>query len=77
MSNYIFVKKNAIKKKHCKNIIKKLNTEKLTPGQNEGIKDFYSGLQIVPQYEEWFDDFMKAFDKYTKINSYLLNKAGR
>jgi len=77
MSNYIFVKKNAIKKRHCKNIIKKLNTEKLIPGQNEGIKDFYSGLQIVPQYEEWFDDFIKEFDEYTRVNSYLLNKAGR
>ena len=48
MSNYIFVKKNAIKKKHCKNIIKRLNTEKLVPGGSEGIKDFYnrSGASI-------------------------------
>ena len=70
MSNYIFVKKNAIKKKHCKNIIKRLNTEKLVPSASEGIKDFYTGLEIVPQYEEWFDDFMKEFNEYIKINYY-------
>ena len=75
---FIHIKKNAIKNKHCNNIVKKLDNSKLEKSFN---KNFYQAIfNIVPQDQEWFKDFFEVNPDFKinpiieKSNSELTNR---
>ena len=70
--NHIMVFKKAIKKQHCENIVKLMNSTKLSVGSNPLVNSFYKGLfGCNPYQQEWFEDFVKCLNKYKKKHSYL------
>ena len=70
--NHIMVFKKAIKKQHCENIVKLMDSTKLSVGSNPTISPFYKGLfGCNPYHQEWFKDFIKCLNKYKKQHSYI------
>ena len=70
--NHVMIFKKTIKKQHCKNVIKLLNSTKLSIGSNPRVNSFYKGLFGRNPYEqEWFEDLVICLNKYKKKHSYL------
>ena len=69
--NHIMIFKKTIKKQHCKNIVKLINTTKLSMGSNPCVNTFYKGLDRDPYQQEWFEDFLKCLNEYKKKYSYI------
>ena len=66
---FIHIKKNAIKNKHCNNIVKKLDNSKLEKSFN---KNFYQAIfNIVPQDQEWFKDFFEVIKEYKELHPFF------
>ena len=71
MNSFIFIKKNAVSKQKCENIVDILNTAKLNPGQAERIKDFYSGLSVDVYKSEWKEDLFNCILEYKDRHKFL------
>ena len=70
--NHIMIFKKRIKNQHCKNIVKLMNTTKLSIGSNPRVNSFYKGLfGCNPYQQEWFADFVICLNKYKKKHSYI------
>jgi hypothetical protein len=69
---FIYIKEKAIKKEHCNNVIKKINTSLLDIPTNKNIKNFYNGIFNIPVHEqEWFKDFCFNLDEYKKLHPFF------
>ena len=74
MSNFIFVKKNALSKKKCQGIIDVLDTAVLKPGNSEGTKNFYRGTHADVYKSEWSEDLFKCMLEYKDQHKFLDNE---
>ena len=69
---FIYIKKNAIKNKHCDSIVKNLKNSELKEPLNENIKKFYKAVfNVIPHHQEWFKDFCVALEEYKKLHPFL------
>jgi len=71
VKNFIFIKKNAVSKQKCENIIDILNISKLNPASSEMIKNFYDGMSVDVYKSEWKEDLFNCILEYKNQHKFL------
>ena len=74
MNNYIYVKKKAVSREKCENIINTINSTKLKPANSKNTKDFYNGTYANVYEQEWSEDLFNCMLEYKKQNTLLDSK---